>query len=108
MVDEDSEQQLATTDNAASCIFEGYRALGLVTNHLPFMIKYGKSDDDMRIVTCVGRHFYTFNSKLALVEASHAHEFDITAMAHNERNVYTASKTEIFAWKHGHKKVYLH
>jgi U3 small nucleolar RNA-associated protein 21 len=105
MMDSDDTLQVSPAVQPASTIFEGYRALGLVTNDQPFLLKYGKSDDELRIVTCVGRHFYTFNSKLALTEASHAHEFDINAMTHNERCVYTASNTEIFAWKHGHKKV---
>lgn len=103
----DATQSILPTPSStpASSIFEGYRALGLVTNDKPFLVKYGRGEDDLRVVTCVGRHFYTFNSKLALIEASHAHEFDINAMTHNDRFVYTTSNTEIFGWKHGHKKV---
>lgn len=53
-----------------SKIFEGYRALGFVSNHVPFIIRYVHKLDDLRIVTCVGRSFHSYNSKLRLLETS--------------------------------------
>ncbi|RWS24154.1 WD-repeat protein-like protein [Leptotrombidium deliense] len=92
-------------DRKASRIFEGYRALGLVTNHVPFVIRYISKLDDLRIVTCVGRYFYTFNSKLRLLETSHAHKGEITVLATNTTHIFSASQNEIYAWRHGHKNL---
>ncbi|RWS08175.1 WD repeat-containing protein 36-like isoform X2 [Dinothrombium tinctorium] len=89
----------------ASRIFEGYRALGLVTNHVPFVVRYIAKLDDLRIVTCVGRYFYSFNSKLRLLETSYAHKHNINVIASDSCHVFTACRNEIYAWRHGHKQL---
>ena len=94
-----------TEEQAASSIFEGYKGIGLVTNDKPFLIRYIDKLDDLRIVTCVGKYFYVFNSKLSMIEASHAHKNEITCMASDSKHVYTGASSEIFVWKNGHKKV---
>lgn len=60
----------STSECRPSKIFEGYKALGFVTNHVPFIIRYVQKLDDLRIVTCVGRSFHSYNSRLRLLETS--------------------------------------
>lgn len=90
---------------SASSIFEGYKGIGMVTNDKPFLIRYVDKYDDLRIVTCIGKYFYVFNSKLSMIEASHAHKNEISCMASDSKFVYTGASSEIFMWKNGHKKV---
>ena len=56
-------------DNNASKIFEGYKALGFVTNNVPFIIRYVQKLEDLRIVTCTGRSFHSYNSRLRMLES---------------------------------------
>lgn len=56
------------SSSQASKIFEGYKALGFVSNHVPFIIRYVHKLDDLRIVTCVGRSFHSYNSRLRMLE----------------------------------------
>ena len=94
-----------TDEQAASSIFEGFKSIGMVTNDKPFLIRYIDKLDDLRIVTCVGKYFYVFNSKLTMIEASHAHQNEISCMASDNKFIFTGSSSEIFVWKNGHKKV---
>lgn len=54
----------------SSAIFEGYKALGLITNHVPFIVRYHHKLDDLRILTSAGRSFHSFDSRLRLLESS--------------------------------------
>lgn len=54
----------------ASKIFEGYKALGMVSMDKPFIVRYIEKLEDLRIVIPVGRYFHTYNSKLQLLETS--------------------------------------
>lgn len=88
---------------AASSIFHGYRALGLVCDHVPATIMYRKRQDEVRIITSVGKSFNSYGSRLQLLEASHHMPDDITCMDSDSLFVFTAAGKSIYAWKHGHK-----
>ena len=92
-----------TMSASASSIFHGYRALGLVSDHVPAIIMYRQKQDEMRIITSVGKSFNSYGSRLQLVEASHQMPDDITCMDSDSIFVFTAAGKHIYAWKHGHK-----
>lgn len=44
----------------ASRIFTGYRALGLVSNHIPLVTRYLPRSKDTHIITVIGNSFQTY------------------------------------------------
>ena len=54
----------------ASRFFEGFKALGLISTDKPFLVRYIKRVDGLRITIPVGRYFYTYNERLQLIETS--------------------------------------
>ncbi|XP_069127390.1 WD repeat-containing protein 36-like [Argopecten irradians] len=98
----------------ASKIFEGYRALGFVSNHVPLAVRYHKKHKDNYVVTCVGKSYHVYNvSKLGIVCVSDIHPDDINCIAVDSKFVFTGCKNVIRAytrWKQltftyeGHEK----
>lgn len=91
------------SSSSGSSIFQGYRALGLVCDHVPAIIMYRQKQDEMRIITSVGKSFNSYGSRLQLLETSHHMPDDITCMDSDSIFVFTAAGSNIYAWKHGHK-----
>lgn len=98
----------------ASKIFEGYRALGFVSNHVPLAVRYHHKHRDNYVVTCVGKSFHVYNcSKLGIVCVSDPHPDNIGCIALDSKYVFTGCKNVIRAfsrWKQlsftyeGHEK----
>lgn len=88
---------------APSSIFQGYRALGLVCNHVPAVLMYRQQENELRVITSVGKSFNMYGPRLQLLEASHHMPDEITAMDSDNMYVFTAAGSNIYAWKHGHK-----
>lgn len=87
---------------SASKIFTGYRALGYVSNHVPLAIRYQEKRKEHYVITSVGKNFHTYNcSKLGITDISDRHEDEITCLAANDRQVFTASKNVIRAFHRG-------
>ena len=108
--------------STSSRLFEGYKSIGFVSSSVPHLVRYIEKINKIQIVTVVGRCFLVFNEKLQLIETcmffscykiilllivclGAAHSSDICALASDSRYLFTASNTEIFAWKYGHKWV---
>lgn len=87
----------------SSRLFEGYRSLGLISSEVPALIRYIDKINKLQIVTAVGRSFLVFNEKLQLIETCVAHSTNIKVLAADSLYLFTASETELFAWKYGHK-----
>lgn len=80
-----------------SKIFTGFRALGFVSNHIPLVTRYHKRHKDNYVITCVGQAFHVYNiSKLGIVAVSDSHPEDISAVAVDFQNVFTAAGKEVF------------
>ncbi|XP_014470941.1 PREDICTED: WD repeat-containing protein 36 [Dinoponera quadriceps] len=85
-----------------SKIFARNRALGYVSNHIPLVTRYILRRKEHFIVTCIGRAFHTYDCKhFTLLSVSGQHPDDITALATDTFHVYTASATNIYAWRRG-------
>lgn len=85
-------------ERPTSNLFEGYRSLGHVTGPKPFIIRYGKTSEDTRFITILGKTFHSYTNKLILVDASFAHELDIESVTADHKLVYSCAGNSIFAW----------
>ena len=82
-----------------SKIFGGYRALGYVCDHLPLSIRRHHVQKENYVVASIGRAFHVYRvSKLAIVSVSELHDAEITAIASDDRLIYTASASVVRAW----------
>lgn len=108
-----------------SKLFEGYKAIGLISSSVHHLVRYIEKINKIQVVTAVDGSFLVFNEKLQLIETCKwftfvslsprknsysiflgvAHSTPISALASDSRFLFTASECEIFAWKHGHKWV---
>ncbi|KAL1418163.1 hypothetical protein MTO96_026176 [Rhipicephalus appendiculatus] len=89
-------------DSCPSRIFQGYRALGYVCNHVPFVLRYINRRKEHLVITSIGRCFHTYGgTKLDLLTASQAHDDEISCIAGDSRLVYTASGKTIYSWLRG-------
>ncbi|XP_065339194.1 WD repeat-containing protein 36 [Cloeon dipterum] len=88
--------------STASKIFVPNRALGFVSNHIPLETRYIERRKESVIVTCVGRHFHTYGAfHFTLLNISGEHKEDITALACDKYQVFSAAGNEILAWRGG-------
>ena len=91
---------------SASKIFQGYRAIGYVSNNIPGHVRYKKEEDEnFRIITCIGKSFNTYSPKLRLLESSHELPENITCLDSDTSHVFTGSGNMVYAWKNGHKQL---
>jgi len=85
-----------------SKIFSGFRALGYVCDHLPFCVRRHHAQKENYAVASIGRAFHVYRvSKLAIVSVSDLHDADITAIAADDRLIYTASGAVVRAFYRG-------
>lgn len=85
-----------------SKIFSPYRALGLVSNHIPLTIRYIQRRKENLIVTTVGNSFHTYGAnKLGILSVSNPHVDPINSITSDAYHVYTASGNDIYAWRRG-------
>lgn len=94
---------------SGSKLFRRNRALGYVSNHVPADVRYIKKRKENIIVTCIGRLFHVYGSNhFRLICVSGVHPEDITCITSDSYCTYTASGTQIYAWRSGNviKHVY--
>lgn len=85
-------------DKLGSQLFRPYRAIGLVTNGIPFDLQsHGTASF---VAVCTGKAFQIFNTeKLALVIVGPQHERKIRAIVTNRELTFTASGPNIYKWR---------
>ncbi|XP_068248629.1 WD repeat-containing protein 36 [Palaemon carinicauda] len=85
-----------------SRIFSPYRAVGLVSNKLPLVVRYIKRRKENLIVTAVGNTFHTYGSlKLGLLSVGNPHANPIVALGADAYHIYTSCNKVIYAWRRG-------
>ena len=83
-----------------SKIFSGFRALGYVCDHLPISIRRHNVHKENYAVASIGGAFHVYRvSSLGIVSVSDLHDQDITAIASDERLIYSASGSTIKAFR---------
>lgn len=97
--DESTPAQQEKTTSRGSTIFQGFRALGLYSNHLSHVLRYHRKHREFYLVTSVGRAFHTFNvNKLGIVAVSNAVPQDITCLAADRMLVFASHGTLLQAF----------
>ena len=83
-------------------LFQPYRALGLVSNELPLVVRYIKRRKENLIVTSVGNSFHTYGAtKLKLLSVSNPLPSKISCLSADAYHIYTACDKIIYAWRRG-------
>ncbi|KAI8993445.1 Utp21 specific WD40 associated putative domain-containing protein [Pilobolus umbonatus] len=86
--------------SAHSRIFQPYRALGYVTNEVPYFIN--NLGSDYFLTTCVGNSFQTYNlERMNLLFVSTPTEKPINAMTYFKKAVYVATENSIIGYNRG-------
>ncbi|KAB7504795.1 WD repeat-containing protein 36 [Armadillidium nasatum] len=84
----------------SSKIFTSYRALGLVSNDIPLVVRYIKRRKENLIVTVIGNSFHTYGErKLRLLSVGNPLTNPITCVSADTYHVYTAVDSTIYAWR---------
>lgn len=90
------------TEKKSSRIFCGARVLGYVSTHVPFVARFIKRRGETLLCTSVGKWFHTYGcDHFRLLSVSGEHPGPITCMSGDSYHVYTASETNIYAWRRG-------
>ncbi|CAG2105478.1 unnamed protein product, partial [Medioppia subpectinata] len=89
--------------DTSSRIFEGVKSVGLVSTHIPHIVRYIDKLSQIKVITVSNNTFLVFNNKLKLIETCVAHSSDINVITSDSKYVYTSADNEIFGWKYGHK-----
>ncbi|XP_075229735.1 WD repeat-containing protein 36 [Lycorma delicatula] len=88
--------------SGSSKIFSSSRALGYVSNHIPLVTRFINRRGENLIVTCVGKSFHTYGcSHFTLLSVSGLLSDEITSLAADTYHIYTASRSDIHAWRRG-------
>ncbi|KAM9329979.1 WD repeat-containing protein 36 [Gastrophryne carolinensis] len=75
----------------SSVLFTGYRSLGLISNHVPHVVRYHTRHKEFYLSTAVGKSFLTYNvNKLGQVAVSNAVPENINCLAADRMLVYVA------------------
>nr|XP_061800374.1 WD repeat-containing protein 36-like [Nerophis lumbriciformis] len=81
-----------------SCLFSGFRLLGLYCNHVPHVLRYHSKHREFYLVTSVGKCFHTYNvSRLGIVAVSNGLPDDITCLAADRMLVFAAAGSLVYA-----------
>ncbi|KAI7894563.1 Utp21 specific WD40 associated putative domain-containing protein [Mucor mucedo] len=86
--------------NIHSKIYQPFRAIGYVTNEIPYLIN--NLGQDYFLTTCVGSSFQTYNlGRMNLLFVSTPTEKPITCMATHNKVVYAAAGNIVIGYKRG-------
>ncbi|XP_077479730.1 WD repeat-containing protein 36 [Stigmatopora argus] len=82
-----------------SCLFSGFRQLGLYCNHVPHVLRYHSKHREFYLVTSVGKCFHTYNvNRLGIVAVSNGLPDEITCLAADRMLVFAAAGTLVYAF----------
>ncbi|GAA5808757.1 hypothetical protein MFLAVUS_002153 [Mucor flavus] len=85
---------------AHSKIYQPFRAIGYITNEVPYIIN--NHGQDYFLTTCVGHSFQTYNlGRMNLLFVSTPTEKPITCMASHKRLIYAAAGNVVIGYKRG-------
>uniref|UniRef100_A0A5S6Q0T3 Protein-tyrosine-phosphatase n=1 Tax=Trichuris muris TaxID=70415 RepID=A0A5S6Q0T3_TRIMR len=94
-------------DGQESRIFVSYRALGLVCNSVPAVLRYLVRWKKIKLHTCVGNVVHTFNCpKMVLANVSEPLPAEVGCLAADDHNVYVGCDTTIITLRMGRSVKY--
>jgi hypothetical protein len=68
MTQELDNQPMTDPTDTKSKLFEGYKSVGLVSTHVPHIVRYIDKLSQTRVITVSNNTFLVFNHKLKLIE----------------------------------------
>lgn len=81
-------------------LFSAYRTLGLVTNHVPCILRVHQRHSSHLLLTAIGKVFHAYRlNTLQVLLVSDAHPDDIQALAANSRLVFVAAGSSIYVYR---------
>ncbi|CAF0776409.1 unnamed protein product [Adineta steineri] len=91
---------LSTSSQQQQHLFSSYRTLGLVTNHVPCILRIHQRHSSHLLLTAIGKVFHAYRlNTLQVLLVSDAHTEDIQALASNSRLVFVASGSSIYVYR---------
>ncbi|XP_019740918.1 WD repeat-containing protein 36 [Hippocampus comes] len=82
-----------------SCLFSGFRILGLYCNHVPHVLRYHRKHREFYLVTSVGKCLHTYNvNRLGIVAVSNSLQDDITCLAADRMLTFAAAGSLVYAF----------
>ncbi|CAF3817831.1 unnamed protein product [Rotaria magnacalcarata] len=91
---------LSTTSKDQKHLFSSYRALGLVTNHVPCILRIHQRHSSHLLLTAIGKVFHAYRlNTLQVLLVSDAHPEDIQVLASNSRLVFAAAGSTIYVYR---------
>ncbi|CAM2719555.1 unnamed protein product [Rotaria socialis] len=91
---------LSATSKDQQHLFSSYRALGLVTNHVPCILRIHQRHSSHLLLTAIGKVFHAHRlNTLQILLVSDAHPEDIQVLASNSRLVFAAAGSTIYVYR---------
>ncbi|CAF3726851.1 unnamed protein product [Adineta steineri] len=91
---------LSVSSQQQQHLFSSYRTLGLVTNHVPCILRIHQRHSSHLLLTAIGKVFHAYRlNTLQVLLVSDAHTEDIQALASNSRLVFVASGSSIYVYR---------
>ncbi|CAF3520434.1 unnamed protein product [Adineta steineri] len=91
---------LSVSSQQQQHLFSSYRTLGLVTNHVPCILRIHQRHSSHLLLTAIGKVFHAYRlNTLQVLLVSDAHSEDIQALASNSRLVFVASGSSIYVYR---------
>ncbi|CAF4154226.1 unnamed protein product [Rotaria sp. Silwood2] len=91
---------LSTSSQQQHHLFSSYRALGLVTNHVPCILRIHQRHSSHLLLTAIGKVFHAYRlNTLQVLLVSDAHPDDIQVLASNSRLVFVAVGSTIYIYR---------
>ncbi|CAF1316026.1 unnamed protein product [Rotaria sordida] len=95
-----SSIMLSTSSQQQQHLFSSYRTLGLVTNHVPCILRIHQRHSSHLLLTAIGKVFHAYRlNTLQVLLVSDAHPDDIQVLASNSRLVFVAVNSTIYIYR---------
>ena len=91
---------LSTSSQSQQHLLSSYRTLGLVTNHVPCILRIHQRHSSHLLLTAIGKIFHAYRlNTLQVLLVSDAHLEDIQVLASNSRLVFVAAGSIIYVYR---------
>jgi len=91
---------LASSSDQQPHLFSPYRSLGLVTNHVPCVLRIHQRHSSHLLLTAVGKVFHAYRlNTLQVLIVSDPHPDEIQALAANSRLIFVAAGSSVYVYR---------
>ena len=91
---------LSTSSAQQQHLFSTYRTLGLITNHVPCILRIHQRHSSHLLLTAIGKVFHAYRlNTLQVLIVSDSHPDEIQALAANSRLVFVGAGSSIYVYR---------